>query len=80
MATITEAIMAIMAKMISCGANLQTQFLQRILENVIEKLNFNVTRPILDLLFNTHLQFRITTIKMSSKRLKVFNKKQQDLF
>ena len=29
MATVTEAIMAIMAKMISCGANLKTQFLQR---------------------------------------------------
>ena len=51
------------AKMISCRANLKRQFCKEILEHVIDIFNFNVTRPMLDLLLNTHLQFGIPTIK-----------------
>ena len=68
------------AKMISCRANLKRQFCKEILEHVIDIFNFNVTRPMLDLLLNTHLQFGIPTIKMSPKRLKEFKEKQPDLF
>ena len=49
--------------MISCRANLKRQFCKEILEHVIDIFNFNVTRPMLDLLLNTHLQFGIPTIK-----------------
>ena len=56
-----------------------SSFCKEILEHVIEILNFNVTRPIIEYaspVWDTNN----TTIKMSSKRLKVFKEKQLDLF
>ena len=56
-----------------------SSFCKEILEHVIEILNFNVTRPIIEYaspVWDTNN----ATIKMSSKRLKVFKEKQLDLF
>ena len=55
-------------------------FCNKILEHVIETLNFNVTRHMLQLLLSMHFQFGIPTVKISSKRLKVFKENQPDLF